>query len=640
MYLPFIKPATGKTRRQVVRFGGLDRTQGAQEGTLADSLGLSSREWPCLGQRLGRVRTMTSTPSYTGLFAWDKLVTVDQAGGLSYGGRHVGKLEPGKKQFAVVNTKLCIFPDKKFLDMEDLELRDMAVRTKTVGHSVRFGEDTLEVLSRNSVLSTYESMQRNIPKNGTFRVYDEDKLDWDPVRGWTTGGYTEKYIHKLEPGDCLMLPRGVSGPTDRWPDCSWQNNTGDGYVNVPDQWGDYVYVKAILQRAYDSEGVGVLRLEMERRNAYGHNQSFLDSDLTAGDTVTISGCEDLGENNVDIRIKAIDESCITFDSPVLTPGDETGAVTLERRVPDLDFICESDNRLIGVSNKDKTVYISALGDPRNFYDYRGLSVSSSYIPVGSAGDFTGCVAYGGAVLIWKEDCLHRLMGNYDGNYTLYTDQVAGLQAGSGGSMVILNEVLYYKGREGVYAYTGATPRLISTALGDVPYRNAVAGTDGQRYYISMERTDTEVWELLVYDPQTGLWYREEDRQAVAFARRGGELWMLSEGAVYALGRGEDDDGTPIAWEATFNPFDETVIRGKYPSKLILRLELGEGAWVEAELARDGGVFEHVWTGHGSATTVTIPIRPGRCDRYQLRLNGEGRCLVRAMEREFAWGGGR
>lgn len=636
MYLPFIKPATGKTRRQVVCFGGLDRTQGAQEGTLADSLGLSCREWPCLGQRLGRVRTMTSTPSYTGVFAWDKLVTVNQAGTLAYGGQIVGKLEPGEKQFAVVNTKLCIFPDKKYLDMEDMELHDLGARLETLGHTARFGEDYLELRGRNSILSAYEENFKGITTDTRFRVYREEDLAWAPMAGWQLGSYVEKAPHELAEGDCLMLPWSPSRQ-DRHPDVYIP-----GYVEYTDnydQWGDFVYITKVEEWAYHV-GASFVKFQAERRNAYGHNGSFLDGELAEGDTVTLSGCEDLEENNVDIRIKTIEETRITFDSPVLTPGDEAGAVVLERRVPDLDFICESDSRLVGVSNADKTVYISALGDPRNFYDYRGLSVSSSYIPVGTAGDFTGCIAYGGNVLLFKEEHLHRLMGDYDGNYTLYTDQVAGLQAGSERSMVILNEVLYYKGREGVYAYTGATPRIISAALGDVPYRNAAAGTDGQRYYISMERTDTKAWELLAYDTRTGLWLREEDRKAVAFVKRGGELWMLSDGAVYALGRGEDDEGEPIAWEATFHPFDETAIRGKYPSKLLLRLELGEGAWVEVELARDGGAFEHIWTGHGRDHTVSIPIRPGRCDRYQLRLRGEGRCLLRAMEREFAWGGGR
>ena len=63
--------------------------------------------------------------------------------------------------------------------------------------------------------------------------------------------------------------------------------------------------------------------------------------------------------------------------------------------------------------------------------------------------------------------------------------------------------------------------------------------------------------------------------------------------------------------------------------------------MEAELARDGGTFQLIWSSHDSnAVTAVIPIRPGRCDRYQVRLKGEGRCLIRSMAREFALGGVR
>lgn len=634
MYLPFVNSSTAKTKRQVVQFGGLNRTQNFKEGELADCLGLSSREWPCLSQRQGRKRTSWTSSGYTDLYAWDQLVTVSGKW-LYYGVQQVGEVTPGKKQFAVVNTKLCIFPDKKYLDLETLTIQDLGAKVDTVRSSVVFGADYLELRAPHSILGHY-----TMDRSGTleflnrfhFKVYAQEDLSWDAKTGWGEMPYVEKTAWELRPGDCLMLPLSPDRK-DRLPD--YQADGYGGYATDFDAWGDYMY---ITDNTFSNGGYSYFTLTMERRSADGTNQSFADCPLAVGDTVTLSGCVTLEENNLDLRIAAIEDARLTFDSPVLTTGEEKGAVSIERRIPDLDFICESGNRLVGVSNADKTIYISALGDPRNFYDYRGLSVSSSFIPVGTSGDFTGCIAYGGNVLLFKEECLHRLMGNRDGNYALYTDQVAGVQKGSERSMVILNEVLYYKGREGVYAYTGSTPKLISGALGDVSYRAAAAGTDGRRYYISMERADTETWELLAYDTRTGLWLKEEDIKANAFARKGGDLYMLTGAVIYALDRGEDDEGQAIDWSATFAPFDETTHRRKYPSRLLVRLELGEGAWVEAELSRDGGPFQNVWTSHGHATTAVIPIRPGRCDRYQLRLKGKGRCLLRSLEREFSLGG--
>lgn len=250
-----------------------------------------------------------------------------------------------------------------------------------------------------------------------------------------------------------------------------------------------------------------------------------------------------------------------------------------------------------------------------------------------------CVAYSGSVLFWQEDCLHKVMGSRPSAFEARTYQIAGVQAGSGGSMVIVNETLYYKGRDGVYTYSGSTPKRISGPLGDVPYERAAAGSDGRRYYISMKRSDTGEWELLSYDLRHGLWLREDDTRAKSFARVDGTLYMLTATGLYALGQGEDDQGEPIAWEATFAPFFEDTHRRKRPERLLLRFELGEGAWAEVQLARDGGVFHTLCTLKATdGPRLVIPIRPGRCDQYQLRLKGEGRCVLRSMERVFGLGG--
>lgn len=678
MYFPFVEPRTKKTRRQVVQFGGLNRTQDFREGELVDGYGLSSREWPCLTQRLGRKRLSIPISSSTvDLFAWDKLVMVD-SGKLYYGGERVGELNPWDKKLAAVNTKLCIFPDKKYLDRDTQELGDLQATAVNQGAAaVSFGAKSVTLVSDVVVKEIAETHLVARPKSQTYpsdqtgfiKTYEE--VQWDQTSGaWRTKGERECDLWAISenaetvcPGRYVLLaPAEEVGAyqlnvktvethsANQKEDMVIQDYAEDAKTGI---YGEITKYTREWVKAETDRNKFQVYIHVALHDACQSNPN-LEKLFLPGDMVTVSGSERAENNRDKLRVEAVDGYTITFtlsDEELFTEGEETGSVKLCREVPDLDFICEHENRLIGLSNKDKTIYISALGDPRNFYDYRGLSVSSAYIPVGSAGDFTGCISYGGNVLIFKEDCIIRLMGDYDGNYATYTDQVAGLQAGCDKSLVIINEVLYYKGREGVYAYTGSTPRLTSAALGDVSYQYARAGTDGRRYYISVMREDTEKYELLVYDTQTGLWMKEEDRRVDAFARQDGQLYMAGLDGIYILGEGgtdreadaqEDDPGTPIAWEATFAPFDETVHERKYPSRLLLRLELGEGAWVEAELSRDGGPFQHIWTSHGrgQGPTAVIPIRPGRCDRYQIRLKGEGKCLIRSMAREFSMGGVR
>ena len=62
-------------------------------------------------------------------------------------------------------------------------------------------------------------------------------------------------------------------------------------------------------------------------------------------------------------------------------------------MPELDFLCENENRLWGC--KGDTIYASKLGDPFNWNVFDGVSTDSYAVDVGSAGDFTGCFAYRG-----------------------------------------------------------------------------------------------------------------------------------------------------------------------------------------------------------------------------------------------------
>lgn len=51
MNLPYMTAATGKNRKQIIAFAGLNYGQGAGDGELAESWGLSSARFPCLSQR-------------------------------------------------------------------------------------------------------------------------------------------------------------------------------------------------------------------------------------------------------------------------------------------------------------------------------------------------------------------------------------------------------------------------------------------------------------------------------------------------------------------------------------------------------------------------------------------------------------
>ena len=350
-----------------------------------------------------------------------------------------------------------------------------------------------------------------------------------------------------------------------------------------------------------------------------------------GDEVEISGCITFPENNKSIVVRGVAADTLTFDAKSFVPGPEDGSVSIKREVPELDYICESNYRLWGT--KGNVIYGSKYLDPFNFNYFDNTAGDSYAIDVATDGEFTGCIAYSSHICFFKENQLHKLYGSKPSNFQLVTSQIYGVQAGSERSMCIINETLLYKGVNGIYAYTGGIPELVSTKFGLNRYSDACATSDGERYYISMRQGDA--WHLMTYDVLRGIWLREDGCQCVDMGFHDGHVYLLrANGQLLRV-----DSELPVddvEWSATFCPFNETINERKGYSKFHLRLELGAKSWLTLEVKRD---FDTVWhkvysTHNERARTVSVPIMPARCDSVEIRLRGKGKCRVRSFIREF------
>lgn len=327
-------------------------------------------------------------------------------------------------------------------------------------------------------------------------------------------------------------------------------------------------------------------------------------------------------------------------------------LTITRSMPQIDYICEKDNRLWGVVNhqhnrvwdKDagengewkefdsRMIVASSLGEPDDFYDYTGAYGGAYAVAVASEGDFTGICAYGDSVLAWKEKKLCKVMGDYPANYSMHEYVVDGLQAGAHGTQVNISETLLYKGVNGVYAYGGGTPRLISPQFGQRRYIAEAAGTDGERYYITL--TDAAgATHLHSYDVQRGLWLRESGENAIGYVDLpAGFCALLDDGKLYRMDNGEDDPA--LTWYAQFTPLYETMAKKRY-AKLILRLELGSAAFVRIMERVDGSPWKQIGRiTAGEKNPVTVPVPIARGDKMEFRLEGKGACTILSIERQF------
>ena len=362
--------------------------------------------------------------------------------------------------------------------------------------------------------------------------------------------------------------------------------------------------------------------------------------LKALDGVTVSGLEEAGLNG-DWILTDAGPDYILFTGILQKTLTQAGEVRVERTCPEMDFVVEKDNRLWGCSSADHEIYCCKLGDPTNWRAYQGVATDSYAVTVGTPGSFTGAAVSGSAVIFFKENCLHRVYGTQPSNFTVYVDNLRGVQQGCHKSAVRVNEYLYYKSVFDVCVYADSEVAGISAALGTESYKNAVAGVCGSRLYLSMEDQEG-AWQLLVYDTAAGVWTREDGTHALGFASCLTETFMLrADGELYALLPGEynkdffmvgsdytvyaqEETDEEVSWELRTGEILRELPDHKYIGKIQLYLELDPGARAEVALRRDGGAWEKVQElSGGDQRRCTLPIYPRRCDRMEIRLTGVG-----------------
>ena len=161
---------------------------------------------------------------------------------------------------------------------------------------------------------------------------------------------------------------------------------------------------------------------------------------------------------------------MSLDGSVSREFVSAEVVELERRVPDMDYLTECDNRVWGCSNKENVIYACKLGDPTNWFSYRGIAADSYAVTVGSDGAFTGAATCMGYALFFKENTLHKLYGSKPSDFQLSSLRCRGVAKGAARSLCVINETLYYLSPDGVMAWDGSIPNKVSTALDPAPPR--------------------------------------------------------------------------------------------------------------------------------------------------------------------------
>ena len=370
------------------------------------------------------------------------------------------------------------------------------------------------------------------------------------------------------------------------------------------------------------------------------------------DGVTISGIKSAGlqDLNGTMALWAKGDDYIVvlgILDAVTTQAVADGAITVERRMPNMDFLIESENRLWGCRygtalNGDvvNEIYACKLGDFKNWNCFMSLSTDSYAASCGTDGQFTGAITHLGYPLFFKENCVHKVFGNYPANFQIQTTACRGVQKGCHKSLAIVNETLFYKARSGICAFDGSLPTEASYVLGNEYYSDAVGGAHGNKYYVSMMDV-YGVWHLFVYDTAKGMWHKEDNLHASAFCSCRSELYCIDAdnlNIITMLGSGEKD-AAAVQWMVETGELGISSPDMKYISRITVRMSMEVGAKADFYAQYDmSDEWVHICTIRGTnLRSFSIPIKPRRCDHMKLKIVGEGAAKIYAYTKTIEQG---
>ena len=372
------------------------------------------------------------------------------------------------------------------------------------------------------------------------------------------------------------------------------------------------------------------------------------TNLKQYDGVKISGIQgDLESLNSSHALWGCADDYIIITGILDKVTTQTEAITISRKMPTLDFIVESKNRLWGCrygTNEDgdtvNEIYACKLGDFKNWNCFMNLSTDSYKVSCGTDGQFTGAITHLGYPLFFKENCVHKVYGDYPSNFQLQDTACRGVQRGSHRSLAIVNETLFYKSGNGVCAYDGSLPVEMSSALGEIRYSDAVAGAHGNKYYTTMKDAGG-VYHLFVYDTAKDMWHKEDNLHVDGFCSYMNEMYGIDHDKkhiITLLGSGTQD-GKRVPWMVESGLIGMSMPDMKYISRLMVRMSLEVGADVAVSIQYDSmGDWEPVcMMTSTSLRTFSVPVRPRRCDHFRIRIEGEGECRIYSITRTIEQG---
>ena len=589
MLYPIIQEVD-KYREMTSAFGGYNHRLSCSDGQFYDMENMTSEYFPLLSPRQNRgiVKTFQNPQ---GILDKETLLWIDN-GRLYLDGEEkelsgVTISPEGEKTIAKMGAFVVIMPDKIWYNADSGECGYMEQKQLiTKGNTIAFS--LCEANGTSIVWHDAEYYKNNEPQDGDYMMTSQNgksslKVYSAATSIWLTVATTYVQISALGIGIGFEKQDGVKITVDK--------TLGLEDIFINDEGNGKISANTVITDKTDN-------------------------------TVTIAG---ILKENITVTDKEL---------------------SIERKVPDMAFITECNNRLWGCSKDGHEIYCCKLGDVKNWNSFVGISTDSWAATIGSDGKFTGAITYLGYPMFFKEDGLIKIAVSATGGHQIKETKCRGVQKGSERSLAILNETLLYKSSAGVCAYNGSLPANISDDLGDLRYCCAAAGTLDYRYYISM-KNESGKYELFVFDAKNNIWCKEDDTEAVYFCKYKDDLYYIDKKdntmksllgtLLYDFPEKSAEDG--FNWFAESGNIGYASPDNKYVSRINLRITMEFGTFVDFFLQYDSdGVWEHKFNISGTGTrTFTLPVIPKRCDHFKYKLSGRGGCKIHTITKTLEQG---
>lgn len=592
--LPSMPYNSGIGKLTQVQFGGLRHHINCGDGEFFDMQNLTAENYPLLSVRKQRGRMEGAVSAeVTQIYADNgAMITVDSSGMCYNGYRfHAALYDYKNTKFVRFGDRVVIMPDKKILNL----------KYRILGWGKK------------------ESLPDTAEINDAYAVFDI-----------TTGEY-EVYI--------------------------W-NGT------------EYVSNGKLVQRMEIDSGEDIARFE--DGTIYGESATANTIRLTqttyqylaglgfkVGDAVTISGCEKMPENNKTAIIREmapvgtetengvlIRFSDFCFKMPVGTDGKpvtqyQENAVTIKREMPELSVIFEHENRLWGANGKE--IFASKLGDPFNWNCFDGLSTDSFYLQTQDKGEITAGISFG-YPRFFREDSMTTVYGSMPSAFQTQVTELLGVKQGEQLSLERMAGMLLWLSNKGIVMYDGDTTYLQDQVFGNWKLSKVIAKADAAKCYVHADlgphpMADGErLQALFCYDATKGIWTKEDDPAIRSMTYMNGVIYALAGTRILMLDDAGDLSGENGAIEsfAEFGDFTDGSPNRKAVSKVQLRMEVGEGAFVLVKIRyNSSGEWMTVKRIEaGKKRSVYLPVIPHRCDHYRIRIEGSGDWTLYSMAREL------